>query len=236
MVHVTLHKGFYCFVGYCIFSTAGALLIEKPEEHSIEERRRLFSGIGPTKQTMLSAVGGSIVMLAFLVTLSRVPILNVKCSMLSLNEHLSFAHIIENLGENGYHLAAMVVLMLAFLLPAADFVWAVVEATLGRVEHPLGEWLMDLAMFDVFALAVIITASAADGLSESLNVSILPGGKLFIVFGAAWVLYSLTSRPAAVACSLPAKDKSVASPVDSSAESDTSSTPSWRRHSKLEKA
>jgi len=207
VLQVNLHKGFYCFMGYCIFSVAGALVLEKPEQPLEEQRRPMPIGAAHARKSILPAIAGSIMLLGFLVALLLLPIFHVECSMLFLKEQLSFIDIVQRLGQHGSLSAALSLAALAALVPAADFVWTTVEATMGRIEHPAGEWLQDFAMFDVFALAVVVVTSAAAGVNDNLHVTMLPGGWLLCFCATAWVVYSLTLRSRPVAQSHSLKDK-----------------------------
>lgn len=206
---VELHRGFYCFVGYCVFSVAGALVLEKPTQEAAEEQRRLVPGSSSPQKPWGAAVALSVVgSLALLVVLDTMPIFDVQCTMLNLEEQLSFVMIVQRLLTFGSRLAAFLCVACVALLPAADVVWTAVEATTGRTErHPIGEWLQDFAMFDVFALAIIVTQNASSGINANLTVKVLPGGWFFIICGAMWLLYSFVLRSQTVVYGPLSKDK-----------------------------
>jgi uncharacterized paraquat-inducible protein A len=196
VVQVGLHRGFYCFMGYCIFSTAGALLLERPEviqQAAIADQRRQYSSAKSSWPAVLS----SILLLGFLVTLSLLPIFHVE--MMFIKEQLSFVDIVHRLAVHGSFSAAFAVLSLAAVLPMADLVWASLEATLPLSSYPVGEWLQDFAMFDVFALATLVTANAAGGVHSGLTVALLPGGWCLSVCASIWIAYSATLRSRPVA-------------------------------------
>jgi len=202
ILQVSLHKGFYCFVGYCIFSVAGALLLEQPVQ-----QRRPNVDAGLAGKSMVPAVVGSALLLTLLVALSYMPLFDVECSELALKEQLSFVAIIQRLAKHGSTIAALVCLTFVGIFPAADLVMSVVEATTGHAQHQVGGWLRDFAMLDVFALAAIVTMNAASGIRKSLTVSLLPGGWLLITWAVLWMIYSLGFRQTIAAYTIPSKDK-----------------------------
>jgi uncharacterized paraquat-inducible protein A len=62
-IDVQLHEGFYCFIGYCIFSVAGALLLEKPEQDSDEEEQVPMLSLGTSFRHLVAPAfaGGCLV-------------------------------------------------------------------------------------------------------------------------------------------------------------------------------
>jgi len=211
-------------VGYCVFSVAGALVLEKPTQEAAEEQRRLVPGSSSPQKPWGAAVALSVVgSMALLVVLDTMPIFDVQCTMLNLEEQLSFVMIVQRLLTFGSRLAAFLCVACVALLPAADVVWTAVEATTGRTErHPIGEWLQDFAMFDVFALAIIVTQNASSGINANLTVKVLPGGWFFIICGAMWLLYSFVLRSQTVVYGPLSKDKlgAVAAVLEGASESE----------------
>lgn len=220
MLQVSLHKGFYCFLGYCIFSVAGALLLEKPDQALTEEQQGLVSPAGSSKKSMLPALGVSIALLGLLVALLVVPLFSVECTILGIKENLSFAVMIERLGKHGSVIAAQVCMTLVFLLPAADLIFAAVQATTGRVGHTAGEWLQDFAMLDVFALSILVVSSAATGLHQSLTVELLHGGRALVACACLWLVYSLAFRARTGAHAQTRKEKRAAGALESAIDSE----------------
>lgn len=212
MLNVGLHKGFFCFIGYCIFSVVGALLLEKQNAEDPEELRSLVVGNSSPRRSVLPAIAGSLVLLVFLLAFALIPVFNVECSLLFLQEHLSFVDIVRRLGGHGSQVAALALVALAALLPAADFVWATLEATQSG-SRAIGEWLQDFAMLDVFALSLLVVTNAASGVHASLSVTLLPGGWLLCFCALAWSVYSVTLRSQSQRhATLPSKDKMFATP------------------------
>jgi uncharacterized paraquat-inducible protein A len=200
LIHVNLHQGFYCFVGYCILSTLGALLLQKPDEH-----KRHVSGSGLNNSTW-SAPLASCVSVCCVVALSCLPLVCVECTgqlkALNLKEQLSLITMVQKLALHGSTMAACLCMILVAVLPAAD-----IACTLTHLQHPIGEWCRDFAMLDVFALALIVVVNAAAGLHSSLVVSMLPGGWLFVSFAGMWLAYSSGLRSSRGASTLASKDK-----------------------------
>jgi len=192
VVHVGLHRGFYCFMGYCIFSVAGALLLETPGQAAIVDQRRQS-----TTKPLWPAFATSILLLGFLVALSLLPIFHVE--MMIIKEQLSFADMVKRLSHDGHFLAAFVLVALAAVLPVADVAWASAEATSPLTPYPVGEWLQDFAMFDVFALALLVITNAAGGVNGGLTVTLLPGGWCLSICASMWIAYSVTLRSRPVA-------------------------------------
>lgn len=187
VVHVGLHRGFYCFMGYCIFSIAGALLLEIPGQAAIVDQCRQS-----TTKSLWPALATSSLSLGFLVALSLVPIFHVE--MMIIKEQLSFADMVKHLTHHGHLLAAFVLVALAAVLPVADVAWASAEATAALTSYPVGEWLQDFAMFDVFALAMLVVTNAAGGVHSGLTVTLLPGGWFLSICASMWIAYSVTFR------------------------------------------
>jgi uncharacterized paraquat-inducible protein A len=193
VLHVELHKGYYFFVGYCIFSTAGALVMERPALESDDECQRLLSSTGVTQKALGPVAVGTLVLGVLLVVLFRMPLFKVECTLLSLQEQVSFATMVWRLLQYGSRSAVLLCVACVGLIPAADMAWCLAEATTG-VAHPMSEWLQDFAMLEVFALAILVTQNASYGVNQSLSVELLPGGWFFVASGAAWLLYSIVFR------------------------------------------
>jgi len=192
VVQVGLHRGFYCFMGYCIFSVAGALLLEKPGQAAIADQRRQS-----TTTSLWPTLASSILFTGSLVTLSLMPIFHVD--MMIIKEQLTFVDMVQRLSHDGHLLAAFALVMLAAVLPLADLAWASAEATSALTTYPVGEWLQDFAMFDVFALAMLVVTNAAGGVHSGLTVTLLSGGWCLNGCACMWIAYSviLRSRPMA---------------------------------------
>jgi uncharacterized paraquat-inducible protein A len=204
MIHVGLYKGFYCFVGYCVLSVAGALLLTRPDEATADEQDALVSSDSSSPKNALPAIGVSFVLIGILVLASLIPIFHVECPMIGLQEHFSYRKLVDQLGHHGSYVAALLCLVFVAIIPALDLVWSVVEATYGRSKSSVNEWLQDFAMLDVFALASLVATNAASGVHSGLAVGMLPGGWFLITFAGFWLFSSLLlrSRPGGMVSSV----------------------------------
>jgi len=194
VLKVELHKGFYFFMGYCIFSIAGALLLEIPAQQLPHEQQRLVQ-TATIKQNLPTVVGCSVAMICLLIGLACVPIFSVECSLLFLKDKLSFMALMRNLvSAQGSPIAFLTLFLFGAVAPAADFIYAITQGIVGRIDHPAAEWVQDFAMLDVFALACVVVANAASGMSGALKVSVLPAGWILCTLASFWVIYCLTLR------------------------------------------
>lgn len=199
VIEVHLHSGFYCFLGYCIFSIAGALLLDTSDGEAAEEQLRLVRS-NPSRDWQVPVMVCSIVVLGILNAMAVAPLFTVQVSILSLEEKMSFVSLVRNLaGPNGSHVALLAFVTLGALVPAADFLGVIAEVFLGRTEHPIREWLQDFAMLDVLALTLVVMSNAASGVHDSLSVTLLPAGWILFTMAITWVVYSLTLRSKPVA-------------------------------------
>lgn len=201
ILQVNLHKGFYFFVGYCIFSVAGALVLERPSEENVDEQTRLMASTAPLQKPYSRAALALSVMLAIIIlmVLSVVPLFEVKANMISLNERLNFIMIVQHLLKFGSRFAAFLCVACVGIVPAAHLVWITTEVAGGvRSGHPLGEWLQDFAMLEVFALAIVVTQNASAGVNSDLDVKTLWGGWVVVIWSVVCVLYSCALRPQTV--------------------------------------
>jgi uncharacterized paraquat-inducible protein A len=190
-VTVNLHRGFFCFMGYCILSVAGALLLEQPDKDDMAEQRSLIVASASSKRVLLPSVAG-ILMTAGLVVAWKYPLLQMN--LFFHQEEVSLATIVERVWSQESRVAAASFVLLAFVFPAADLIWVMVEAFLGNANRSVGEFLQDFAMLDVFALSVLVVANAASGINAMVTVKVLPAGWFLCVCCAVWVIYSLVFR------------------------------------------
>jgi uncharacterized paraquat-inducible protein A len=206
LLQVDLHEGYYCFMTYCILSTAGALILERPrqekEETTDEERapslpsrsEGIASPIENSATAKLAGIAGSLVMLAVLTYFARVPMFEVRIQILGIQEELSFADVVWRLWTHNRRISAIVIVLFGGVLPACDLAMGIMEAALRRTASDVSQFLQDFAMLDVLALAVVVVSNAASGVDEALNVKMLPAGSQLCCFAGAWLLYSLTVR------------------------------------------
>mmetsp|Transcript_85155 Transcript_85155/g.133076 ORF Transcript_85155/g.133076 Transcript_85155/m.133076 type:complete len:347 (-) Transcript_85155:81-1121(-) len=190
-VTVNLHTGFYCFMGYCVLSVAGALLLEKPDKEAIAEQRSLTIGGISSKRALLPIIAG-LLMAAGLCVAWCCPLLQMN--MLIAQEDVTFATIVERVWSNESRFAAAAFVALALIFPAADLVWVMVGIFIGNANLHVGEFLQDFAMLDVFALSVLVVANAASGINPAVSITVLPAAYFLCVCSAFWLFYSLVMR------------------------------------------
>jgi uncharacterized paraquat-inducible protein A len=203
-VTVNLHKGFFCFMGYCILSVAGALLLEKPDKEAIAEQRSLVVGGVSSKRMLLPSIAG-IFLCAGLFVAWKCPILH--SNMLIQEEDVTFATIVERIWSKESRVAAASFAVLAFVFPLADLVWVIVDAFTGNANRSVGEFLQDFAMLDVFALSVLVVSNAASGIHPLVSITVLPAGWILCMCSAVWLIYSLFMRAQPMPRMFLSKDK-----------------------------
>jgi|Transcript_57554 uncharacterized paraquat-inducible protein A len=203
-VTVNLHRGFFCFMGYCILSVVGALLLGKPDKEAISEQRSLIIGGFSSKRTLLPSIAGLLMAIGVFVTW-RYPLLHMN--ILIHQEDVAFTTIVERIWSKESRVAAVAFVALAFVIPMADLVCAMVEAFTGNVHRHVGEFLQDFAMLDVFALSVLVVSNAASGVNSFVSITILPAGWFVCVCSFVWLIYSLFMRSQPMPRMFPSKDK-----------------------------
>jgi uncharacterized paraquat-inducible protein A len=191
-VSVNLHIGFYCFMGYCILSVAGALLLDKPDKESTAEQRSLIVGSPVSKRVVLPSIAGSLMAVGLFVAW-RYPLLHFKVLFFH-EEDVTLTTIVERVWAKESQVAAVSFVILAFVFPLLDVLWVMIEAFFGNANRSVGEFLQDFAMLDVFALSVLVTANAASGVSSLVSITVLPAGWFLCACCAVWLIYSLFLR------------------------------------------
>eukprot|EP00747_Dinoflagellata_sp_TGD_P211419 gnl/TRDRNA2_/TRDRNA2_84650_c0_seq1.p1 gnl/TRDRNA2_/TRDRNA2_84650_c0~~gnl/TRDRNA2_/TRDRNA2_84650_c0_seq1.p1 ORF type:complete len:359 (-),score=62.76 gnl/TRDRNA2_/TRDRNA2_84650_c0_seq1:56-1132(-) len=206
LLKVELHDGFFCFLGYCLLSTFGALLLdptagppqETPADDSASTAYRHLHG-SPARALLY--VVGSLCALSVAVDL---PIVQVQARLLFMEDNLSIRALATQLWLYNSRVAAVAVVGLTVALPALEMVIAALGWAGYRSSNPTApRWLRDFAMLDVFALAMVVVSLATSGLHEDLKVRVLPMGRCLVGGCVAWVCFNATMTPSA-----PVKDMS----------------------------
>lgn len=195
LITVSLHNGFFCFMGYCILSVLGALLLEKPDKEAIAEQQRLIVGVNSSKRMLLPCLAG-LIMASGLIAAWKCPLMqmNMGAGFLSIKEDVTFTTILERVWTQESRFAAASFVLLALVFPVLDLLWVLVEAFTGKANRSLGEFLQDFAMLDVFALSVLVVANAASGIHDKISITVLPAGWFVVACSAVWLIYSLFMR------------------------------------------
>jgi len=173
-----LHVGFYCFLAYCLLSTASAILLPSDEE-SVPRRtsQRLSFSISLASRrasdpafllcTVLVAVAWTAILL--------VPSLRLEVSTLKIDRQLSVLSLTGWLFRSWSLVPALTMVLFVVLAPLLHFIWAIGQ----HFGVALPPWLQAIeywAMADVFAVALIVVQLAVGGVSEKMKISLMPVG------------------------------------------------------------
>jgi len=186
-LEIELHDGFYYFMAYCVLSVGGALLIELPAEPQAEE------GASMSCASVVKACLVSAAVFALLGYLIFLPVLRAELGIIGLYTELSIALLVSSLWDKGFGTASLFLAVLVVVLPALDFISAVVSGLGLAPNRAARKWLPDLAMLDVFAVATFVVVSAVAALHNSLVFTMLPAGWLLLALSVPWVLFTWTA-------------------------------------------
>jgi len=179
IVEVDLHEGFFCFLAYCIFSVAGALLLELPEKVNASTSQAHQMG----GRAVLSASAFSTLLLLYFGVLLEWPCLKFTSSALMINKEMSIYAIILQLWTTHSPAAALTISVLVVILPALDLL-IMCALLLGYLPRSsiAARWVRDFSMLDVFALSAFVVALATSGFHNAFQMTLLETGKLLCGF------------------------------------------------------
>jgi len=188
-LHVDLHAGFYCFLAYCILSTAASLLLHAPQA-----RLNRHATFGGGKSTVISFIM-ILIMLILLHQAATWPILKMQCPKFGMAATSSTWDLVQNLWNGHFTVAAAALAVLTMAVPACDFTAVIGQAVGFHVDAALSQWLEQFAMLDVWALSLVITRLATAGINKDIEMELLPAGWVLSGFSACWVLFNVCGRP-----------------------------------------
>jgi len=169
-VDLQLHRGFYCFLAYCILSVAAVVSLPGAPGDL-------------TKTGRLSALPQSPVMLLAVFTFMgvlKLPLISFEVSRLGYHRRLCMADMIGYLAEAGLLVPAAAMICFVVLIPGVHMLTSLAQE-LNAPRWPIAEGLGHFAMFDVMTMSLAVTAMASSGLSNQLHVEVL-GGARFLMF------------------------------------------------------
>jgi len=186
---VDLHVGFYCFLAYCIVSTAASLLLHAPQPN-LNRRATLGGGKSAVVSVMMIFI-----MVLLMYQASTWPILKMHSEKFGMAATTSTWDLVRNLWNGRLTLASATLVILTMVLPACDFAAVIGQAVGFHIDAALSQWLENFAMLDVWALSLVITRMATSGLNKEIDMELLPAGWVLSGFSACWVLFNVSGRP-----------------------------------------
>lgn len=199
-LQVQLHTGFYCFLGYCIFGVLGSLSLaptlacsEKDEEEQSLLARRPDSPTRPHHPAATMVISAlAIIGLGALAYEGSIIRMNLK--MLGLQTELSIESLVVNLWTYNSRLAASAVLVLVLVFPAASIIATIMQWGGCRVNAALKLCFEELAMLDVFALALFVVLLALQGLNDQLSGELMPAGRILLALFCLHITVQVAAR------------------------------------------
>lgn len=188
-LHVDLRAGFYCFLAYCILSTAASLLLHAPQPNL-----NRHATLGGGKSTVVSAIMIFIVVL-LLYQAATWPILKMQSKKFAMVATCSTWDLVRNLWNSHSTVAAAALVILTMALPACDFAAVIGQAVGFQVDAALSQWLEQFAMLDVWAFSLVIMRMATSGINHELEMELLPACWVLSGCSACWVLFNVSGRP-----------------------------------------
>jgi len=188
-LHVDLRAGFYCFLTYCILSTAASLLLHAPQS-SLSRHATLGGG----KSTVVSVIMICIMVL-LLHQAATWPILKMQSKKFSMVATCSTWDLVCNLWKGSSTVAGAALVILTMAVPACDFSAVIAQAVGFHVDAAISQWLEQFAMLDVWALSLVIMRMATSGINHEIGMELLPAGWMLSGFSACWVLFNVSGRP-----------------------------------------
>ncbi|CAE7300144.1 dnaJ [Symbiodinium natans] len=166
-LEIKLHDGFYYFMGYCVLSVIGALLIDLPAEHNTGTQE--LPDVHDDGDSTASArprspalpVAASILAIGTVASMALLPLMKVTFPLIGLDASVSIVMLVASLWDKGFAGAAVCFALVLLLVPVVDV--ALCAAATGRcnpVPAGLRPWFRDFAMLDVYALACVVVLSA----------------------------------------------------------------------------
>jgi len=168
-VDLQLHRGFYCFLVYCILSVAAVVSLPSASGEL-------------TKTGRLSALPQSPILLGVLFAFMgvlKLPLISFEVSRLGYHRRLCMADMIGYLAEAGLLVPAAAMICFVVLIPGLQMLTSLLQE-LNVAPRWAAEWLGHFAMFDVLTMSIAVTAMASSGLSSQLHVEVLGGARLLM--------------------------------------------------------
>jgi len=171
-VNLQLHRGFYCFLAYCILSVAA--LVSLPLKASPPVRLGRLAHI--------QCLRGPILLLAVFTFLGllRMPLIRFQLSQIGFQRTLSVTDMMGYFAQGSLILPLASVAILVVLLPGLHVLTSLSQELNSAPRWLSLEGLGHFAMFDVLALSIAVTGMAAEGLSSHVQVEVLGGARLLI--------------------------------------------------------
>eukprot|EP00931_Biecheleriopsis_adriatica_P118171 TRINITY_DN93627_c0_g1_i1.p1 TRINITY_DN93627_c0_g1~~TRINITY_DN93627_c0_g1_i1.p1 ORF type:complete len:356 (-),score=55.09 TRINITY_DN93627_c0_g1_i1:140-1207(-) len=176
-IDLQIHRGFYCFLAYCVLSVAAALTLPSATTYFVPPP--LCRRMGLSFAFRMAAV---LVALGLFCLLLCVPVIEFEIGAIGVHRKLSMVSLLKNLLDGGFLAPAVAYFTLAMLLPGLYVLLATANEL--DLDVPLSWAISTLghfAMADVLVLSILVTRLAGAGLSDRMSVEILPGGRYLLL-------------------------------------------------------
>lgn len=172
-VDLQIHRGFYCFLAYCVLSVAAALAL--PSSSSYFTPPPICRRMGLSVAFRMAVV---LIILALFLAVLWVPLIEFHVKEIGLHRKLSMESLFSYLWKGGLWTPAAAFLSLAMIIPGLH---ALLSTATELDFNVPGSWaipsLGHFAMADVLLLSIGVSRLAGAGLTSRMSVEVLPGGR-----------------------------------------------------------